>query len=90
MSVFTVSEDEAVAPSRVSGQWAGVARAVPVFWTGDRTGEETGEDFDPRTPKSPSKRHLELEARVGIEPTMQLLQSRALPLGYPAFQGAGE
>ena len=27
---------------------------------------------------------LELEARVGIEPTMQLLQSRALPLGYPA------
>ena len=25
-----------------------------------------------------------LEARVGIEPTMQLLQSRALPLGYPA------
>ena len=31
-----------------------------------------------------SKRSLELEARVGIEPTMQLLQSRALPLGYPA------
>jgi hypothetical protein len=27
---------------------------------------------------------LGLEARVGIEPTMQLLQSRALPLGYPA------
>ena len=27
---------------------------------------------------------LALEARVGIEPTMQLLQSRALPLGYPA------
>ena len=25
-----------------------------------------------------------MEARVGIEPTMQLLQSRALPLGYPA------
>ena len=30
------------------------------------------------------KSNLELEARVGIEPTMQLLQSRALPLGYPA------
>ena len=29
---------------------------------------------------------LNMEARVGIEPTMQLLQSRALPLGYPAFQ----
>jgi hypothetical protein len=29
-------------------------------------------------------KQLELEARVGIEPTMQLLQSRALPLGYPA------
>ena len=25
-----------------------------------------------------------LEARAGIEPAMQLLQSRALPLGYPA------
>ena len=31
-----------------------------------------------------TKRSLEVEARVGIEPTMQLLQSRALPLGYPA------
>ena len=29
---------------------------------------------------------LEMEARVGIEPTMQLLQSRALPLGYPAIR----
>ena len=29
---------------------------------------------------------LNLEARVGIEPTMQLLQSRALPLGYPAIR----
>lgn len=28
----------------------------------------------------------ELEARVGIEPTMQLLQSRALPLGDPALR----
>ena len=27
-----------------------------------------------------------LEARVGIEPTMQLLQSRALPLGDPALR----
>ncbi|SVA99034.1 uncharacterized protein METZ01_LOCUS151888, partial [marine metagenome] len=26
-----------------------------------------------------------MDARVGIEPTMQLLQSRALPLGYPAL-----
>jgi hypothetical protein len=25
-----------------------------------------------------------MEARIGIEPMMQLLQSRALPLGYPA------
>ena len=40
--------------------------------------------------KPPLHTQLELEARVGIEPTMQLLQSRALPLGYPATQGRGE
>ncbi len=27
-----------------------------------------------------------MEARVGIEPTMELLQSPALPLGYPASE----
>ena len=59
-------EGEAVALFRVSEQWAGVARAVPVFWPCHRTGEETGEDFDPRARKSPSKKHLKLEARVGI------------------------
>jgi hypothetical protein len=30
-------------------------------------------------------KQLGLEARVGIEPTMRLLQSPALPLGYPAL-----
>jgi hypothetical protein len=39
---------------------------------------------DSLTPKPLLHTQLELEARVGIEPTMQLLQSRALPLGYPA------
>jgi hypothetical protein len=39
---------------------------------------------DPGPPKPMLHTQLELEARVGIEPTMQLLQSRALPLGYPA------
>ena len=38
----------------------------------------------PWTPDSLLNTQLGLEARVGIEPTMQLLQSRALPLGYPA------
>ena len=34
--------------------------------------------------KTLTQKRFDLEARVGIEPTMQLLQSRALPLGYPA------
>jgi hypothetical protein len=46
--------------------------------------------LDPPTPNSLLRTQLELEARVGIEPTnTQLLQSRALPLGYPAARGAG-
>ena len=32
----------------------------------------------------------ELEARVGIEPTMGLLQSPALPLGDPALRRSGK
>jgi hypothetical protein len=35
-------------------------------------------------PNSLVPNQLKLEARVGIEPTMRLLQSPALPLGYPA------
>ena len=38
----------------------------------------------PKTLVFPKKNGL--EARVGIEPTMQLLQSRALPLGDPALR----
>ena len=34
----------------------------------------------------PLKR-FRMEAEVGIEPTMRLLQSPALPLGYPAVKG---
>jgi hypothetical protein len=41
--------------------------------------------LDPPTPNSLLHTQLELEAEVGIEPTIQLLQSRALPLGDPAF-----
>jgi hypothetical protein len=36
-------------------------------------------------PSSLLLKQLDLEARVGIEPTMRLLQSPALPLGYPAM-----
>ena len=35
-------------------------------------------------PKPLPHTRLAMEARIGIEPMMQLLQSRALPLGYPA------
>src|ERR1035437_4187747 len=39
---------------------------------------------DPASPMSLLQRQLRLEAEVGIAPPMQLCQSRALPLGYPA------
>ena len=33
------------------------------------------------------ERKEKLEARTGIEPVIELLQSPALPLGYPALGG---
>ena len=52
-----------------------------------RTDESTDEQgisavWETKNPHFPKESTM--EARVGIEPTMQLLQSRALPLGYPA------
>ena len=55
---------------------------VPVgFFRGSANGTFPRPQHFPRAPLGEK-----LEARVGIEPTMQLLQSRALPLGDPALR----
>ena len=51
---------------------------------GAKTVEEFVEDLSTDSNKTLYSQAFYMEARVGIEPTMQLLQSRALPLGYPA------
>ena len=51
---------------------------------GSQSGEDSGETLTHNPQKTLLNKGYLLEAEVGIEPTMQLLQSRALPLGYPA------
>lgn len=46
--------------------------------------EETVETLPQNLQKSFVFKGLQMEAEVGIEPTMRLLQSPALPLGYSA------
>ena len=60
------------------------SRILKQSWNNPKIVSQTVSHWASETPNSVLHTQLELEARVGIEPTMQLLQSRALPLGYPA------
>ena len=88
MSFFIEQDGEAVAPSRVSEQWAGVAHAVPVFWRGSQTGEESGETLDPNLSKRPINTAQLLEARVGIEPTNAAFAEPCLTTWLPRLRVA--
>lgn len=59
-------ECETVGTCRVSEQWKRSDRAVTKFCQSVQTGEELGEDFEPRFSKPIVNKHFRLEARVGI------------------------
>ncbi|HLH56239.1 MAG TPA: hypothetical protein VKY92_21810 [Verrucomicrobiae bacterium] len=59
-------ECEAAGTAPIREQWASVDRAETEFCQGCQTGEESGEDPNPRVSNSLRRDRLELEARVGI------------------------